>query len=129
MNRKDCANEFEIIDTMDYIKNERKRLTGIVNSKEYSKNIRNWGWMEDWLKQSDEKHYTESTKISNWTTEDGEEYNRDEDYIDSSYHCSICFKPARKLLHTSFSFCNEYGCGMNLCKECAEKIGALANKM
>lgn len=36
--------------------------------------------------------------------------------------CSSCGEYIDIWLETSFSFCNEYGCGMKLCKECAKKF-------
>jgi hypothetical protein len=43
--------------------------------------------------------------------------------------CSSCGKYVNKWIETEFSFCNEYGCGMSLCKECAEKIAKKFNSM
>jgi len=126
MERKHCAPMFKIIDTIDYIKKERKRLEGIVGTKEYQENIKRWGWMSNWLKKTDEEHYAKNTTVSRW---EEDETAHDDDYIDDEYHCSICFKTDRQLLHTEFSFCNEYGCGMNICKECASTIGELAKQM
>lgn len=49
--------------------------------------------------------------------------------------CSSCGKLTDIWIETSFSFCHEYGCGMNLCPKCAgilkkriEKMQALADK-
>jgi hypothetical protein len=36
--------------------------------------------------------------------------------------CSSCGNQADEWIETSFSFCDEYGCGMKLCMECAEKL-------
>lgn len=36
--------------------------------------------------------------------------------------CSSCGKYVDKWIETQFSFCDEYGCGMSLCKECAEEL-------
>ncbi len=36
--------------------------------------------------------------------------------------CSSCGEYTDKWIETSFSFCDEYGCGMVLCKKCAEKL-------
>jgi hypothetical protein len=43
--------------------------------------------------------------------------------------CSSCDKYVDKWIETSFSFCDEYGCGMSLCKECANKLKDSINKM
>lgn len=36
--------------------------------------------------------------------------------------CSSCGKDVEEWIETEFSFCDEYGCGMALCKDCAEKL-------
>lgn len=36
--------------------------------------------------------------------------------------CSSCGKHVDEWIETSFSFCDEYGCGMSLCKDCTEKL-------
>lgn len=39
--------------------------------------------------------------------------------------CSDCGEYVDRWIETDFSFCDEYGCGMSLCKECADKIKKL----
>lgn len=36
--------------------------------------------------------------------------------------CSDCGKQTDIWIETTFSFCDEYGCGMSLCPECAKKL-------
>ncbi len=36
--------------------------------------------------------------------------------------CSSCNKMTDKWIETEFSFCDEYGCGMVLCKDCAKEL-------
>ncbi len=36
--------------------------------------------------------------------------------------CSSCGKYVDKWIETSFSFCSAYGCGLSLCKECANEL-------
>lgn len=36
--------------------------------------------------------------------------------------CSCCDNECLEWIETSFSFCNEYDCGMVLCKTCATKL-------
>ncbi|MBK5239862.1 hypothetical protein [Clostridium sp.] len=43
--------------------------------------------------------------------------------------CSSCGKYVDKWLETSFSFCDEYGCGMSLCKDCLGELKELMDKM
>lgn len=44
----------------------------------------------------------------------------------SSYYeeCSDCGRKVDIWLETDFSFCDEYGCGMVLCHDCARKLKA-----
>lgn len=41
--------------------------------------------------------------------------------------CSSCGEYVDKWIETSFSFCNEYGCGMSLCKKCAKELADKIN--
>ena len=43
--------------------------------------------------------------------------------------CSSCGEYVDKWIETEFSFCDEHGCSMSLCKECANKIKDLVEKM
>ena len=39
--------------------------------------------------------------------------------------CNVCqreIKPDEKIIHLDFSFCDEYSCGMNICKKCLIKL-------
>ena len=36
--------------------------------------------------------------------------------------CSSCNEVVDKWIETSFSFCQEYGCGMKLCKRCVNEL-------
>ena len=40
--------------------------------------------------------------------------------LEATERCSSCGKDVSEWIETSFSFCDEYGCGMTLCKDCAE---------
>ena len=48
----------------------------------------------------------------------------------SNYYeqCSDCGKSVDRWIETEFSFCEEYGCGMGLCLECAKKLKAEIEK-
>ena len=121
MNRKSCADMFEIVCLTDFIESEKRRLTAIINSPESPRN-RKYPWMYEYVQKPTEDIFKEKSTVRKYD-------KPDDDYIDTDYHCSICFETAEKLLSTSFSFCDEYGCGMNLCKDCAIKIGKLAETM
>lgn len=48
---------------------------------------------------------------------------------DALKQCSSCNKYVDRWLETEFSFCDEYGCGMTLCKECATKLRESIDKL
>lgn len=129
MNRNRLATPFEVVDGMDLMRRERKRIEVLVASNEFKGN-RHWEWMPKWLAVSDEQHLREAMGVGNWTANNEYvEFDANQDSIDNDYVCHLCFKPKRYLLSTSFSFCDEDGCGMKICRECALKIGELATKM
>lgn len=43
--------------------------------------------------------------------------------------CSSCGNYVDKWIETSFSFCDEYGCGMSLCTQCANKLKNVIEKL
>lgn len=43
--------------------------------------------------------------------------------------CSDCGNDTAIWIETSFSFCDEYGCGMTLCPRCARKLKRAINNM
>ena len=49
--------------------------------------------------------------------------------IEAKEKCSSCGKYVDKWIETKFSFCEEYGCGMSLCKECANKLKDVIDKL
>jgi hypothetical protein len=89
-----------VIDIMNEIQKERERLEKIVHGPGYKNNIRHWGWMEGWLVKPNEDHYKK------WFNG---EYN-------------VCGNKARYMLKMDFSFCDEYGCGIQICSKCLTKI-------
>lgn len=42
--------------------------------------------------------------------------------FEAKERCSSCGNYVDEWIGASFSFCDEYGCGMSLCKECAKKL-------
>lgn len=49
--------------------------------------------------------------------------------LEAQEKCSSCGKQVDEWLETSFSFCNEYGCGMVLCKDCIDKLHEKIHQM
>lgn len=97
---------FRLQDSLEKVQNERTRLTGIVNSPEFKNNLRNWGWMIDWLKKSDEEH------------------------LKTFYgtNCCFCGKGAMWLVDIDPS-CDEYDCSIRICKKCLFGMSKLFSKI
>lgn len=49
--------------------------------------------------------------------------------LDAKECCSDCEDYVDEWIETSFSFCNEYGCGIKLCKKCANKLKNKINEL
>ncbi|WP_297419164.1 hypothetical protein [Clostridium sp.] len=49
--------------------------------------------------------------------------------LDAKQQCSSCGEYVDKWIETEFSFCNEYGCGMSLCKKCAKDLSKVIDKI
>lgn len=100
-----------VIDVMARIAKERKRLERNISSPDYEKNKILWGWMEEWLKKTDEEHFEY-------------EYGKDLYYIGLivDKYCVVCGKKDRFFLAMDFSFCDEYDCGIQICQECLEEM-------
>lgn len=90
--------EWEYIDQMELIREQRRYLQSLISEQP---NNPYWQWMKEWLAQSDEEHFQAG---------------------DLTFHCDMCGSIPRHIWHTEFSFCNEYGCGMDLCDECIMKL-------
>lgn len=41
--------------------------------------------------------------------------------LEAKHECKNCRKMVDKWIYTSFSFCDEYSCGITLCEKCAKK--------
>lgn len=102
-----------VIDVMKEIAKERKRLEKIVASPEYKDNPQ-WGWMEEWLEKTNEEHFDHNHKIDPYYT----------GHIDDKY-CNVCGKKGRFFIAMDFSFCDEYGCGIQICKDCLNEMQKL----
>lgn len=104
--------EWKIVKALDLIKEERKRLLHLKETdKEWNINTKlqyRWAWMLKWLAKTDEEHLRECTLGSN---------------------CSSCGEMQTEWLECEFSFCDEYGCGMSLCKECIDALYELSRKL
>lgn len=110
---------FKVVDAMDLIRAERKRLEKITADPKHKEN-KHQQWMYEWLEKTDDQHLFEKMNPKKQDDDWG--------YVWHEWSCCFCFAHPRYLLETSFSFCDEYGCGMKLCPECAKKIGELGTK-
>ena len=61
-------------------------------------------WITPWLAKSDEEHMK---------TDDGKK------------ECNNCEKHVNKWVETSFSFCDEYDCGIAFCEKCSKELGKI----
>ena len=95
-----------VINVMEKIANERKRLEKNVRSPLYEMNPQ-WRWMENWLAKTNEEHYEE------------------DDVATIEPYCYVCGKKNKFLARMDFSFCHEYGCEMQICKDCLDKMSKM----
>ena len=103
-----------VLDVMEEIAKERKRLEKRVASPEYDKRKHHWVWMEEWLAKTDEEHFDHNYKTDSYYA----------GYIDDKY-CNVCGKKDRFFLAMDFSFCSEYGCGIQICSKCLDEMQKL----
>ena len=96
-----------VIDVMEEIAKERKRLEKIVASPEY-KDKPQWGWMEKWLARSDKEHYEDDFDINSPDT-----------------NCNVCGKKGRFFIAMNFPFWDEYDCEIQICKDCLNEMQKL----
>ena len=106
--------ELYIRDMMKVITKQRKRLEKRVASPEYEEKKRHWGWMEEWLEKTDEEHFKHNHVTDKYYT----------GYIDDKY-CNVCERKNRFFMAMDFSFCDEYSCGIQICKECLDEMQKL----
>jgi hypothetical protein len=90
--------KWERVDQYTIIADERKRLTKAIGEQPDNPH---WQWMKRWLAETDEQHFAKG---------------------DSCQKCDTCGKVTRYVWRSEFSFCDEYGCGMDLCDECILKL-------
>jgi hypothetical protein len=94
--------EWTIETSIKRIKSERDRLLKLKSRHEWEEAVKSrWSWMVEWLAKTDEEHLAEGN---------------------FRVKCKMCDTCLDEWMECSFSFCDEYGCGMELCKSCAEKI-------
>lgn len=49
--------------------------------------------------------------------------------LSAKQQCNSCGKYVDKWIETNFSFCDEYECGIHLCKDCADNFSKMADKI
>lgn len=111
------------------IKNGDDKLRAkIKNAKEGFDAWYNSYWKEKCSKERMLSKYSPVEHIYYKMTKTFEEVKKKYPY-DAKQECSSCGEYVDKWIETEFSFCNEYGCGMSLCKECAEKFKSVIDKL
>ena len=92
---------------------------------------------DDWYKRSWEKQCTREKMFSDSSPVEHVYYKMTKSFkevkekypYEALQKCSSCGKYVDRWIETEFSFCAEYGCGMSLCKECANKLKGVINKL
>ena len=105
-----------IITKRELWENERKRLLNVPRDKGFKKWLGNRTYPLDWMKKQYGETLTEKTEM---IKPSGELFE---------LNCNICGKDTKeneKIINLSFSFCEEYGCEMNICKSCLIKLNKL----
>jgi hypothetical protein len=102
--------EIEVTTGFEIVEAERKRLINIPKEEDFIK------WLGDrtYPLENMKKRFGETL-----VEKDGFIYANGQEFDD--HRCYICNKkPKRneKFIKMYFSFCDEYGCGMNICKKC-----------
>lgn len=86
--------KFERVDQLVFVREERKRLAKWMSTQPQHPRAR---WAQEWLAKSDEEHVKAG---------------------DGVMRCDVCGSTPKHIWHSEFSFCDEYGCGMDLCDKC-----------
>ena len=85
---------------------------------------------DSWYKGCWEKRYTKEQMLSKNSPVEHVYYKMTKTFeevkekypLSAKKDCSSCGEYVDKWIETEFSFCDEYGCGISLCKECADKL-------
>ena len=114
-----CNKEIEIKITTgrELVEKERTRLLNSPNTPDFKSWLKDREYPLDWMKLQFGETLTEL---------DG--FKRNLEFKFKEHKCNMCGEcPSddEKYINMSFSFCDEYSCGMNLCKKCVKEL----NKM
>lgn len=100
-----------VVDTQkEAIVEERKRLILTMHERQVLKHHNGYipAWIPPWLAMTDEEHATTNT---------------------CEKECKNCGNHGKKWIETSFSFCDEYGCGIAFCEKCAKDLSKKFKKL
>lgn len=109
-----------IITARKLVEKERKELLDAPNKPDFESWLGNREYPLKWMKKQYGKTLREKDGL---TYPNGERYDNTD--------CNVCGKkvnPDEKVVHFSFSFCNEYSCGMNICEDCLVRLKKLITK-
>ena len=107
--------EIQVIAAKDLVENERKRLLALKESK------------SEWWENKNKSDWARGQFGENLIEKDGFTHRSGRAFDD--HMCQICGEfPDReeKFIQLIFSFCDEYGCDMNICRKC---LGVLQEKL
>lgn len=106
-----------IITARELTEKERKRLLDSPNAPGFKYWLGNREYPLTWMKE----RFGETLK-----EKDGLTHSNGSRFDEAD--CSVCGKevnPDEKVIHFDFSFCDEYSCGMNICKDCLVRLNKL----
>ena len=109
-----------IITARELVEAERKRLLDSPNAPDFKSWLGNRKYPLTWMKEQ----FGETLKEKDGLTHpNGSRFDKTD--------CSVCGKevnPDEEVIHFDFSFCDEYSCGMNICKDCLVRLKKLIAK-
>lgn len=103
-----------ITSAREMVENERQRLLGFPLRLEFKTWLAGREWPLEWMKNRFGPTLIEKDGL---TYPNGEVF----DGADCSV-CGHCPDADECIIHFEFSFCGEYGCGMNVCRGCLERL-------
>ena len=110
----------KIITARGLVEKERKSLIDYQKRKDFKSWLDGREYPLDWMK----RQYGETL-----TEKDGFTYPNGDRFSDAD--CNVCgrgVEPDEPVVHLSFSFCDEYSCGMNICRGCLVRLNDALRK-
>lgn len=110
----------EIITARGLWEEERNRCIEKPNESNFKEWLGNREYPLDWMKKQFGETLTEKTDFIHPS---GDRFDEAD--------CKVCgkeSKPDEEVIKLTFSFCDEYGCGIIICKKCLRRLSRLTEK-